>query len=247
MIVLQNNLIDRLTAPLAMWAHAHGIEVIDLSWNDRTQEALGQIAPAQSVFIYGSTAFVRAARNTALASFVHWTPGAFVAARWVDRFGAAYVGVDGRTALAREVPALLPAAIRPNEEAKAFNGGIYDQTSWGELRLSPDIECFVMPISEISEEHRAWFVRGQLITASRYRKDGRMDVAPSDNCAIDAAVALSACLPLPTIVMDIALTPSGWRMLELNCVNTSGWYAADPGLIAGAILGQPIDSRAKLA
>jgi hypothetical protein len=31
----------------------------------------------------------------------------------------------------------------------------------------------------------------------------------------------------PAFVMDICLTPDGWKIVEINCVNCSGFYRGD--------------------
>jgi len=38
-------------------------------------------------------------------------------------------------------------------------------------------------------------------------------------------------LPTPCVVLDIALTDSGYKLVEFNPINSSGWYAADIGSV----------------
>ena len=51
-----------------------------------------------------------------------------------------------------------------------------------------------------------------------------------------AASLVGTNLPLEDVVVDVAETPLGWRIVELNCIHTAGWYAAAVGDVVDALL-----------
>ena len=38
---------------------------------------------------------------------------------------------------------------------------------------------------------------------------------------------ISIYQPAEAFVMDICLTPDGWKIVEINCINCSGFYNGD--------------------
>lgn len=113
--------------------------------------------------------------------------------------------------LARQVTALDPADL-----------------PMGSLRH--DTLMMLTPPANIQKEWRAWVVDNRVVTWSLY-KDGR-DVAyrpEIDDDALIFAQSLVSKNPgyAPAYVLDICRTDQGLRLLETNCLNAAGLYAAD--------------------
>ena len=87
----------------------------------------------------------------------------------------------------------------------------------------------VSPVRTIMREYRLFFVDGRLVTGSLYRQAGEVvlsgEVDP-DAVAYGEAIA-QQWSPAEAFVMDIALTDDGYRVIEFNNINSSGFYAAD--------------------
>lgn len=90
----------------------------------------------------------------------------------------------------------------------------------------------------IQKEWRLWIVNEQVVTYSLYKEGTRVVYRPEiDNDALAFAQQLVDLNPgySPAYVMDICRTEGGLRMLEANCINAAGFYAADLSKLVGAI------------
>lgn len=113
--------------------------------------------------------------------------------------------------IARKVLALDPADI-PN----------------GSLR--PDTELMLTRPARILKEWRLWAVGGRIVTHSLYKDGARVTYRPEiDDDALAFGQHLVDLNPdyAPAYVLDICRTDGGLRMLETNCLNAAGFYAAD--------------------
>jgi hypothetical protein len=84
----------------------------------------------------------------------------------------------------------------------------------------------------------ALVVRDQVVTYSLYKEGARVVYRPEiDQDALDFGRRLVALNPgyAEAYVIDICRTDDGLRMLETNCINAAGFYAADLTRLVGAI------------
>ena len=104
--------------------------------------------------------------------------------------------------------------------------------------LRPDTEMMLTPPVRIEKEWRLWVVGDEVVTWSLY-KDGRHVVyrPEIEESALHLARDLVAANPsyAPAYVMDICRTGDGLRLLETNCLNAAGFYAADLKKLVRAI------------
>ena len=88
---------------------------------------------------------------------------------------------------------------------------------------------FTKPV-RILKEWRLWVVIDEIVTSSLYKEGSRVvyrhDV---DADVLEFAKRLVLANPgySPAYVMDICRTDDGLKMLETNCINAAGFYAAD--------------------
>ncbi|SLN14805.1 hypothetical protein TRL7639_00229 [Falsiruegeria litorea R37] len=90
----------------------------------------------------------------------------------------------------------------------------------------------------IQKEWRLWVVDEQIVTYSLYKEGTRVVYRPEiDDDALAFAQRLVALNPgySRAYVMDICRTEDGLRMLETNCLNAAGFYAADLSKLVEAI------------
>lgn len=76
------------------------------------------------------------------------------------------------------------------------------------------------------KEARLWIVGGQIIDAGYYKFN---DNAPfEENVSEDGLSFANKMIQLfnleEAFVMDICLTNEGWKIVEINCINSSGFY-----------------------
>lgn len=125
--------------------------------------------------------------------------------------------------------------LRPNKDLKDFPGGVKTVEehivvidTHQHNKVFGDIEVQVSTPVNIFEERRYFIVEGKVVQGSVYRKEGRIfllrTTEEENRLAQDVA---DMWLPIENIVMDLALTEEGWKVIEFNCINCSGLYDVD--------------------
>ena len=146
--------------------------------------------------------------------------------------------------------------VRPVLDSKTFNGEVkskYDFKDWQQTikfmeefmtdelvdipMLNKDTVIAVASAKKIYSEFRMFIVNRKIVTASQYQLGGEL-ITSTD---IDRRVyeftygMIQTWIPASAFVMDIADTPDGLKVIEINNINSSGFYAADPQKIITAI------------
>jgi hypothetical protein len=245
--LLQNNYYDqigRLIQPCLDFCRTHEHVFIDRSLTDKFDpDNLGiDFSSVPGVVIYGSVGWIKRCGDSKLAPWSFYDRETFAATSWVPLFGGNALNGDGEVQsvaeVAREMERGARLHIRPNADDKAFNGAVYDVESWGNmLRIrqeqrqilpSETLECWVSTIKKIEAEYRCWFIDHTLVDVSRYRKNSELSLQrETSDEVLGAAEALGRQhLPIGNVVMDIARTADGFKVIEFNPINSSGWYAA---------------------
>jgi len=137
--------------------------------------------------------------------------------------------------------------IRPVNDAKFFAGQVIDEQEFRDWQhnvctlgedygdtLSASTEIQIASPKPIQSEYRFWIVNDQISTASRYKMGGRVvydrtideDIMSFVSMLCDRA-SVAYWRPESAYVMDVAKTPDGIKLVELNTINSCGFYAAD--------------------
>lgn len=127
--------------------------------------------------------------------------------------------------------------VRPNTGIKLFTGCLLDLTDINEIdtleKTSGIVDNTLVWVStpkSIEAEYRFVVVDGQVITGSMYHKNDQINISSYvDPRALKLAekVALGFDDNHNTCVCDIAIVDGEAKIVELNAVNTSGWYECD--------------------
>ncbi len=197
-------------------------------------------------FVLGSYKLARTARERG------FKPGAFME-------GLAYTEWEWRKELLLNGDAWVgkindlprfrhPVFVRPVHDSKAFAGTVLDGSRlevWAEIHkaggpqdfVNGETEIIVSPVREIFEETRCWIVKGQVVTASVYKRGGKPFFSEDVEAAAIkfARVCALKWSPSDAYVLDVALTPDGYKIVEANCLNAAGFYAADMQKLVAAI------------
>ncbi|MEM8793286.1 MAG: ATP-grasp domain-containing protein [Pseudomonadota bacterium] len=213
------------------------------------------IEDPEAVVFFGSYTLWRYARRHGfkpgvfrIRPFVHEAP-------WHPYF---LNGADARFMTLREVPERLeddgqlwflrPVADSKEEPGRVRSTGEIHEIARKVLALEPDeiplgalrhdTELMLTAPVRIEREWRFWIIQDRVVTFSLY-KDGtrvvyRHEAEPEVR---DFAQILADQNPgySPAYVIDICRTAEGLRMLETNCINAAGFYAADLDELATAI------------
>ena len=140
--------------------------------------------------------------------------------------------------------------IRPSEDLKQFSGMVIEAkecidfltdamecASSGSYKLDPDTMVVLAEPKTIQAEWRWFIVDGKVVSGSMYRRSGQLvKIQETDLAVIAEAQAFAdKWLPDPCCVMDIALVDDQPKVIEFNCINSSGFYDHDIGAIFDAL------------
>lgn len=128
--------------------------------------------------------------------------------------------------------------IRPVEDLKQFNGTLTTSEEiarWtssvesGNFAFDENILVSIAPPKEILKEWRYFVVDRKVITGSTYKNRGlKLTSRVNDPNVLEEAQHLAdGWLPHETCVMDVAQTDKGLKIVEFNCINSSGFYYHD--------------------
>jgi len=139
---------------------------------------------------------------------------------------------------------------RPSQDLKHFSGAVNTAIEWkdaltdmvacassGSYRLDASTEVVVCPPQEIDCEWRWFIVGGKIVTGSIYRIHNQLrSIEELDQTVIDEAQELAnGWLPDSCCVMDVALVGDTVKIIEFNCINSSGFYACNVDKIFAAL------------
>ncbi len=204
------------------------------------------------VMAVGSTAMTKIAKKKG------WKPGSFYNENftyeaWSKGFGT-YNILNEDAVVSRFDEIDIPMDtffIRPCEDTKSFAGEVMNKADFKDWQsrvvglnedlapLKPETMVMVSSLKEIHQEYRCFVVDRRVITASLY-KVGDM-VRYDKNVDLDvlqfAGKLARGWEPERAYVMDIARTPNGLKLIEINNINSAGFYDCDIGKIVEAIEG----------
>lgn len=143
--------------------------------------------------------------------------------------------------------------IRPIEDSKIFAGTIMNRPefiNWQDQvcqlhldfgsALNNDSIVQVSPVKQIYSEHRFWIVKGNIVTASTYKRGNKVIYIPNPDDIFYNYVhdRLQEWQPLDAFVIDVADTDQGIKIVEINTINSCGFYAADINKLISTLDGE---------
>lgn len=196
------------------------------------------------VFCFGSVSMAKAAFK------YNWTPGVFYddsqdMELYLNKYGDYMLNADGACInFGDQLPDNLSDIFfaRPIKDSKVFSGGLFSRNEWDNWVNTPVAEgvtsnlnnttrILVSPLkSYIQKEIRCWVVDGKVVTTSQYKLGKKVIYQNYDyeQEAIDFAQKMVDIYnPLRTYVLDICLYRDEYKIVEINCLNSAGYYAAD--------------------
>jgi hypothetical protein len=197
----------------------------------------------QNIMVCGAYTLAKIAKDRG------WKPGAFLNDNfeynvWIENWGKENMLNGGAITSAikdLKVPETWNRFFtRPTEDTKSFAGKIFqrdDFISWmnqvksikGFSTLTPETPVMIAPIQDIHAEYRLFVVDKKIITGSLYkiREQVIYNALLDDNVVAFANEMIQTWQPDRAFVIDIAVTPEGYKIIEINNINSSGFYASD--------------------
>lgn len=204
--------------------------------------------PDGPVIVSGSIALSKIAMERG------WSPGAFLNDNfdfsvWKERYQGLLLNEDGTIEEFGKLNPKEPIFIRPCSDHKTFAGLVIEpdkMQSWqeqilgisdGYATLTPETLVLSATPKVILSEFRFFIVDGQVITGSTYKVGLYPHYSPEydESAKAFAEQAAQVWQPDRAFVLDIALTPAGPKIIEINCLTSSGFYEADVDSLVEAL------------
>ncbi len=220
-----------------------------------SHELIPDVNPTGLVIAYGGTLLAQ------IAAKKKWIPGSFLNEnhdfrRWRVKYGRHLLNSDAEvSSFGGVTPFWQEFFIRPCADSKSFNGMV---TTWDDFKIwqkkvvdlketyttlnAKTMVCYG-EIKEIWTESRFFVVDGKIATYSQYKRGSRIiPVSTVDEAAISfVQQMIDIWCPARGFVIDVALTPDGYRVIEINCLNSAGLYAINAQKLVEAIEGMAFD------
>lgn len=250
--IIQENLykeeafLDLIQALDAIKADYQVVKVIPFS-----HDLLPEPEVDDNVVVMGATTMIGIAKER------DWNPGAFYNdnfdhKKWVKHLGDNLLNYEAEVCRFQDInPKYNPFFIRPCEDRKVFSGQVIDKANFdlwlrateqasysGYTTLTPDTMVVVSPLKAIHAEWRFFIVDGKIVTGSLYKRGDRVIHLPllkDEDSELFAREMIKLWQPDRAFVMDIALADNGYKVIEYNCLNSSGFYKSNVGKIVEAI------------
>jgi hypothetical protein len=189
-----------------------------------------------------------------------WKPGTFLNGSFDfaiqrEHWGERLLNYDAKVVRFADVPEQRePFFIRPVADSKSFTGEVTDWPSYVEWRdrvlaLTPEDNPTLTGNSlvaysrkkEIWNETRTWIVDRRVVTASGYKIGTLKRYSDQvDERIVQFAEDCAACWsPDRAYVLDVADTPEGLKIVEVNNLNSAGFYKADMSKLVMALESMP--------
>lgn len=206
----------------------------------------------KDVWFFGSV-------NGAQAAMGHgWYPGSLYNDShdfevYAPKYGEHMLNADGLIISADEpLPEYTPAMFfaRPTKDTKVFSGQVFTKESWEEWikevrqnssmgHLTEETRILLAPLKDpIQQEIRCWIVDGKPVTISQYKIGNRINMLNMDNNGEALIFAKDMCklfCPADAFVLDICLYQDEYKIVEINCINCSGFYDGDMSKLIQAL------------
>lgn len=238
----------------ALWENKSSFRHIEIiPFSDSLPDV--DIDPGTPVIVYGSTTLIKNLHTK------DWKPGAFFnpdnfrPSLWRIKYGRNFLNYDGCVHKMCElsIPGVSSkdgyAFVRPNGDFKDFSGSVVDYHGWekflksvqeGGYTFDDQLDVYAAPCKNLFEEYRMFIVDGKVVSSSKYRLRTILDKKPGcpDDILSFAQEMADIWSPERAYVMDVCRTDQGSiHLLELNCFNASGVYAAPLLPIINAVEG----------
>jgi hypothetical protein len=143
--------------------------------------------------------------------------------------------------------------VRPCDDSKYFAGAVFEWEEFMEWQknvcvleldygnsLTPDTMIQIAPLKKIYTEYRCWVVNGRIVTCSLYKRGNRVVYENMDGDVGHTAREFASKFlvgkpamppyswePAAAFCLDVCETSEGWKIVEINTINSCGFYAAD--------------------
>ena len=220
-----------------------------------SREMIPDVNPTGLVMVCGSIALSKIAISRG------WLPGSFWNENhdyqiWKQHYGDHLLNADSKVSRFADVEKIWNSFfIRPCHDTKSFSGMVATWEAFKEWQyrvielkdtyttLDADTLVSYGPEKDIWAEYRFFVIDGKIVDASLYKRGSRVvyDAAVDADTRTFAQQMIDIWCPARGFVIDVALTDDGYKVVEINGLNSSGFYAIDVQKLVEAIEGMHYD------
>lgn len=127
---------------------------------------------------------------------------------------------------------------RPTKDTKIFTGSVFTRKSWEDYTYGCDkndtaqiilaeSDILISSTKNIQQEVRCWIIGGKVVSASRYKIGHKVIYQNYDNETFYTDFAqkmVDKFEPAEAFVLDICLSDDELKIVEVNNINSSGFY-----------------------
>ncbi|MNU48756.1 hypothetical protein D3C71_376820 [compost metagenome] len=224
----------------------NAVHMVPLKGHSTELPDLSMLDALEPVVCYGPSFVPRAFAHPSLNPGVFFDPDTFLWSSFRSGWEEMMLST-GRVVPAVAAPDVVGAKsfVRPDQDSKAFDGGLFDAKSMAETidlalmrgLLQPDTPVVVAEPVRVDAEWRTFIVGGEVVAASSYRRDGVGDISLHvPHAVVDMAFeAAERWRPADVFCLDIALSGDRYGIVEANCFNASRFYGADAAAVLSAV------------
>lgn len=234
----------------------NAVHMVPLKGHSTELPDLSVLDAADPVVCYGPSFVPRAFGRPELDPGIFFDPATFRWSAFQSSWGDMMLSA-GSVVSMLAAPDLVGSGsfVRPDEDSKAFDGGVYNAQTMADTvdlvisrgLVKPETSVVIAPLMEIDAEWRTFVVGGEVVAASSYRRNGVADInLHVPHGVIDLAFeAAEQWAPADVFCLDIAMSGDRYGIVEANCFNASRFYGADATSILSAVTGFVADARPK--
>lgn len=234
--LIQENLISNQGAYIKALSDL-GVAYTLVTYNN---ESLSEYPKDVPVWFFGSTGMVKFLSVNKKNVKVIYNPDNFSFKSLLKNYQDQCLNFNCQIIPIKEIPYLNSGHyfIRPNSGLKLFAGGVYSKEALLEFHQDVSAGKYSFTLDELvvigkrrllEEEYRLFVVGGVVVTGCQYMHRGQLtlnEVVPGG--VIEFAQGLiSQWTPESCFVLDICRVFGGYKVLEINCIHSSGPYVAD--------------------
>jgi ATP-grasp domain, R2K clade family 3 len=213
-----------------------GIDYTSITIPGGTFSLIPEVNVGDNVYVCGALKLRKISQDRG------WKPGSFLNENysyeiWLDKLGHKMLNSDAIFGKFVDIQTshLSKFFLRPLEDNKAFDGAIFDNEQlsiWKDDASKAHLkgtDVMASSVKPIYREYRLFYVAKKYATGSLYKMGGKPHInADVEADAIEFADSIiTRWVPSESFVIDIALAPNGYKVIEFNNINSSGFYASD--------------------
>lgn len=214
-----------------------------------SHEMIPDLRPEGLIIAMGATSLSGIARSRG------WSPGTFLNDQhdfrvWREAYRGHLLNEDAAVVRFGDMNPSQPMFfVRPCDDGKQFAGCVMARDEFldwqrkvidlKETYTSLDADTMVMYAApqHIMQEIRFFVVDRRVITGSLYKRGNRVVYSSEidEPAKVFAQELVDHWCPARGFVLDIALSENGYKVIEINCLNSAGLYASNVGKLVAAI------------